>query len=613
MATLIYKVKPIRRLIVALVDMIIVIFSLTSALLLRFDGQIPPATYENFLRFIGPALIICLIFFYLFGFYRRIWRYTSVDDLITIFYAVTTAMVAVTLFGYYVLGVRLPFSVYLISYVAMGILIGASRLAVRLLNCRLSRPQACQSNCNLAIIGAGEAGNLVARELKKHGPAMGVNPVGFVDDDPQKHNLIINGLPVLGPINELPRLVEENKINDAVVAMPSAPYAVLQQIIRNCSDLKVQIKTMPGIYEILNGQVSLKALKDVEIEDLLKRSPVQLDLPSIAAYLSGLNILVTGAGGSIGAELCRQIAFMKPQRLIMLDNDENAIFFIYNELQDQYPDLEICPIICDIKEYDSLQRVFQAHRPQVVFHAAAHKHVPLMELNIEEAINNNIEGSKNVIDLASLYKVKKFVGISTDKAVNPTSVMGATKRAVEIYLQNKAHLVNGCVYCSVRFGNVLGSQGSVVPLFRQQIKKGGPVRVTHPEITRYFMTIPEAVQLVIQAGALGQGGEIFVLDMGEPIKINDLARDMISLSGLVPDRDIEIVHTGLRPGEKLYEELFSERESFARTKHERIFIAPDTEYSQAEIDSELERLSNLLGLNGGLGEMLEVGEFMKTD
>jgi len=440
---------------------------------------------------------------------------------------------------------------------------------------------------------------LVARELKKHGRSLELKLLGFIDDDPTKQKQIIQGLPVLGTRADLPEVVKQRGIDEVVIAMPSAPYSTLQELIGLCEGLEVKIKTVPGIYEILTGQVSLKTLKDVAIEDLLRRLPVELDMQSISAYLSGQTVLVTGAGGSIGSELCRQIAGVGPKKLVLVDHDENGIFYIDQELaynNKNYKEMQVVPLVRDIQSRQSLEQVLEEHHPEVVFHAAAYKHVPLMETNVEEAVRNNIKGSKNLIDLAAQYGVKRFVFVSTDKAVNPSSAMGATKRVVEIYLQNKARSCNSCVYCAVRFGNVLGSKGSVVLLFREQIARGGPVTVTHPDMKRYFMTIPEAVQLVIQAGALGRGGEIFVLDMGEPIKISEMARDMVILSGLKPDQDIKIDYIGLRPGEKLNEELFSDRENFALTQHERIFIAPDTKIGEAEINAELEQLGERLGL-----------------
>ena len=571
-----------------MVDAVLVLTALSLGVYLRFDWNVPNFWMGQLENMLLPAVIINLAAFYIFGFYRRVWRYASIDELMLIAVAVSMGIGGTYLYSLYA-GV-LPRSSYIIAWFLLLFLIGASRLSVRLLDSFLSKPQAAGKRQKALIVGAGEAGVMVARELKKHGPSLGIKLVGFIDDDATKKNQIIQGVPVLGTRGDLPEVVEQKGVGEVIISMPSAPYSTLQEIISQCADLPVKIKTVPGIFEIVKGQVSLKALKDVDIEDLLQRPPVEHDMEAVARYLNGETVLVTGAGGSIGSELCRQIAQMNPGQLIFLDHDENGVFLIDMEIKQRFPELEVVPLVRDIQARDTLEQVFKEYRPSVVFHAAAYKHVPLMELNPEEAVRNNLEGSKNLIDLSAGNGVKRFVFVSTDKAVNPSSVMGATKRMVEIYLQEKARSCNSCVFCSVRFGNVLGSQGSVVLLFREQIARGGPVTVTHPEMKRYFMTIPEAVQLVIQAGALGRGGEIFVLDMGEPVKIVDLARDMIILSGLRPDEDIKVEYTGLRPGEKLYEELFSDRENFAVTRHERIFVAPDTSYDEAVVQEELEYL-----------------------
>ncbi len=571
-----------------MVDAVLVLTALSLGVYLRFDWNVPNFWMGQLENMLLPAVIINLAAFYIFGFYRRVWRYASIDELMLIAVAVSMGIGGTYLYSLYA-GV-LPRSSYIIAWFLLLFLIGASRLSVRLLDSFLSKPQAAGKRQKALIVGAGEAGVMVARELKKHGPSLGIKLVGFIDDDATKKNQIIQGVPVLGTRGDLPEVVEQKGVGEVIISMPSAPYSTLQEIISQCADLPVKIKTVPGIFEIVKGQVSLKALKDVDIEDLLQRPPVEHDMEAVARYLNGETVLVTGAGGSIGSELCRQIAQMNPGQLIFLDHDENGVFLIDMEIKQRFPEPEVVPLVRDIQSRDTLEQVFKEYRPSVVFHAAAYKHVPLMELNPEEAVRNNLEGSKNLIDLSAGNGVKRFVFVSTDKAVNPSSVMGATKRMVEIYLQEKARSCNSCVFCSVRFGNVLGSQGSVVLLFREQIARGGPVTVTHPEMKRYFMTIPEAVQLVIQAGALGRGGEIFVLDMGEPVKIVDLARDMIILSGLRPDEDIKIEYTGLRPGEKLYEELFSDRENFAVTRHERIFVAPDTSYDEAVVQEELEYL-----------------------
>ncbi len=576
-----------------LLDAALVMASFSLSLYLRFDGQVPSFWADRLQSLFLPALVIFIASFIAFGFYRRAWRYAGSGDLMLVVVAVTTGLGGFYLYSYF-FGM-LPRSVYIIAWFLLVIFVGGSKLAVRLLADYLGRQGKRGRQKRALIVGAGEAGVLVARELKKHGPGVDLKVIGFIDDDLSKKKQVIQGISVLGSREDLPELVQRLGIEELIIAMPSAPYSTLQAVIAECAALPVKIKTVPGIYEIVKGKVSVSALKEVEIEDLLQRPPVEVDLGSIADYIQNKAILVTGAGGSIGSELCRQVAELNPTKLLMLDHDENGIFYIDLEINDLAPDLEVVPLVRDIQSYDALEEVFRVFKPKVVFHAAAYKHVPLMEINAAEAVRNNIHGSKALIDLAALYGVKHFVSVSTDKAVNPSSVMGATKRVVEIYLQQKARSCSSCVYCAVRFGNVLGSQGSVVHLFRRQIAKGGPVTVTDPEMKRYFMTIPEAVQLVIQAGALSRGGEIFILDMGEPVRIVDLARNMIILTGLKPDQDIKIEFTGLRPGEKLYEELFSDRENFNLTRHERIFIAPDSNWDETLLSNEIKGLGEMLG------------------
>ena len=593
----------IMHLAMAIIDAALVAISMLLTLYLRFDGLVPKFWLERLQGQLWPAIVIFLASFFIFGFYKRVWRYAGIDDLMTVVVAVTAGSVGFYIFSRYY--AMLPRSTYVLSWFLLIIFIGGSKLAVRFLADSINRQRHKEQKKNALIFGAGEAGVMVARELKKQSTGADLKLIGFVDDDIAKRKQVIQGLPVLGSRSELPDLVNRFGVEELIIAMPSAPYSELQAIISECAALPVHIKTVPGIYEIVKGKVSISALRKVEIEDLLQRPSVEVDLSSIAAYLENKVVLVTGAGGSIGSELCRQIAELKPAGLLMLDNDENGIFYIVNEIEALSPTFKTVPLVADIQNLEGLKRIFKEYRPGVVFHAAAYKHVPLMQDNAAEAVRNNVLGSKNLIDLAAQSGVKKFVAISTDKAVNPASVMGATKRAVEIYLQKKARHCHSCIFCAVRFGNVLGSQGSVVHLFRQQIAKGGPVTVTHPEIERYFMTIPEAVQLVIQAGAFGKGGEIFVLDMGEPIKIMDLARDMIILSGLKPGEDVEIKICGLRPGEKLVEELFNDRENFNLTKHEKIFIAPDSNFGEDLIEKEIEGLSLLLG-EGSLDGLLAV-------
>ncbi len=421
------------------------------------------------------------------------------------------------------------------------------------------------------IVGAGEAGHLVYRELEQN-PRLGVHPVGFIDDDERKQGLYIGQVRVLGTVQDLPELVRKHKVEQVLITIPSASPEQIRRIVDKCQAAGIDPRILPGFYELLSGKVQVRGLRPVRVEDLLSRKPVYTDITRVKALLRGKRVLVTGAGGSIGTELCRQIASCDPGVLILLGHGENSIFNICNEMGRLFPELCTQPVIADIRDLPRLESVFRNYRPEIVFHAAAHKHVPLMELNPQEAISNNVGGTWNMLRLAELWEVEHFVMISTDKAVNPTSIMGATKRIAELLIQDAARRSHRR-FVAVRFGNVLGSRGSVVPFFEQQIARGGPVTVTHPEVTRYFMTIPEAVQLVLQAAALGQGAEIFVLDMGEPIKIVDLARDIIRLAGLREGVDIEIVFNGLRPGEKLYEELFNAGEHYHRTPHEKIFVS----------------------------------------
>jgi FlaA1/EpsC-like NDP-sugar epimerase len=439
-------------------------------------------------------------------------------------------------------------------------------------------------------MGAGEAGTMIAREMRAN-PQLGLDPIGYVDDDPGKQGMRIRGLPVLGGRAALPDLVGQHRIDQVIIAMPTAPGKAIREVLAICEQAGVPAKTMPGMYELLGGQVSVNQLRNVEIEDLLRREPVQTDTAAVHDLIAGRAVLVTGGGGSIGSELCRQILRCGPAKLIILGHGENSVFEIHQELlrvarAQLRSDWEsrpvtgapklpaIIPVIGDIRFANRLHTIFQAHRPDIVFHTAAHKHLPLMEENPSEAVTNNVLGTRNVLDAALAAGVQRFVLISTDKAVNPSSVMGASKRLAELLVQQAA-AASGCPYAAVRFGNVLGSRGSVVLTFKQQIAAGGPLTVSDPAMTRFFMTIPEAVQLVLQAAVLGRGGETFVLDMGEPVRIVDLARDLINLSGLEEGRDIDIVFTGLRPGEKLTEELFVPGEAYQRTAHAKIFIATE--------------------------------------
>ena len=462
---------------------------------------------------------------------------------------------------------RVPISVVILDAFLTVLALAAPRLLIRAVATLQRTPQTTPAR-RVLIVGAGAAGEMILRELRSN-PQLGLTAVGFVDDDPRKQNSRLNDVPVLGLLSQIPALIVEHSVEEIVIAMPTAPGRVVRGVVRAALDAGITARTVPALFEILSGRVSLSHLRKVEIQDLLRREPVRTDLGPVRAIVSGQLVLVTGAGGSIGSELARQLAELQPAHLVLLGNGENEIFDILNELRAAHPTLPLTSVIADVRDATRIRSVFRRHRPHAVFHAAAHKHVPLMEDNVADAVTNNVLGTENVVRCAVDYDAEHFVLISTDKAVRPTSVMGATKRVAEMVVQQAAAR-HGRNFVSVRFGNVLGSRSSVVPIFLAQIRAGGPLTITHPEMRRYFMTIPEAVQLVLQAGALGQGGEVFVLDMGEPIRIVDLATDLVRLSGLELGRDIEIRYTGIRPGERLYEEPFFWHEEVLPTGHPKI-------------------------------------------
>ena len=548
------------------------------ALALRLDGFAQLPTYlPHVLAFIAVAFVVKTAVLVSFRVYRRYWRYASVEDLLLVLAAAATAAVASTIvywilaFGLTQIGPRLPRSVPIIDGLLTIMYLGGTRFATRAFE-RLKHKRANgHARTRVLIVGAGGAGTMIAKELDSN-PQLGLKPVGFIDDDPLKHDRTILGLPVVGGRDAIANAKRRLGVEQAVIAIPTAPGKVVREFRDICDEAKLPTKTIPGIYEIISGRVQVSHLRDVRIEDLLRREPVRTDQRAVTELVRGRMVLVSGAGGSIGSEICRQVAALGAKELVLLGHGENSIYATQNELLAKFPELMIFPVIADVRDKLRIKRVFDTYRPQVVFHAAAHKHVPLMESNPEEAITNNIGGTLNMLDAAERVQTPHFVFISTDKAVNPTSIMGATKLVSE-KLVHDAAIRTGSAFVSVRFGNVLASRGSVVPIFEGQIARGGPVTVTDPEMCRYFMTIPEAVQLVFQAATLGKGGETFVLDMGEPVKIVDLATDLIKLSGLEVGRDIEIKFTGLRPGEKMYEELFVDGEEFDRTSHEKIVVA----------------------------------------
>ena len=563
-----------------LLDIVLLAVTPTLALVMRVDSAAWVASYAPALvRFTILALIIKLVILFLFSLYRRYWRYASVDELVSIFLAVgsATLIIAGVFFGASILGLgtarSLPRSVPFIDGLLTLVVVGGSRFSIRVAAHKRRRSEHKHLNKTVLIVGAGDAGAVIAREMlsSRH---IDIDPVGFVDDDPNKQKKSIHGLPVLGARKDIPRLVKQYDVEEVVIAIPTASGNVIREIRALCEAAGVPSRTMPGMYEIISGQISVSQLRNVDIEDLLRREPIRINAQDVEKMLSGKCVLVTGAGGSIGSELCRQMARCSPGHLILLGHGENSVFLIEQELRRRWPKLPLGVVVADIRDLPRLTAIFEQTKPQVIFHAAAHKHVPMMEANCEDAISNNVGGTRALVQLAERFGVERFVLISSDKAVNPTSVMGATKRVAEKIVQAVAQRT-GRSYVAVRFGNVLDSRGSVVPTFREQISRGGPVTVTHPEVTRYFMTIPEAVQLVLQAATLAgteyQTG-VFVLDMGAPIKIADLARDLIELSGKKVGQDIEIVFTGLRPGEKLFEELFRDGENYRRTRHEKIFV-----------------------------------------
>ncbi|SHI24190.1 polysaccharide biosynthesis protein [Desulfosporosinus lacus] len=560
-----------KSLALMLIDAVLVNLAAFGSFYLRFEGNIPQEYFLTYYHTAWAGTLIYLVIFSLFGLYNRLWQYASISELLSIVYAVTVGTSSVILVIYFLAPMRYPNTVAVLLWLTTTFLIGGSRFLGRILQDSVFNLHFSGMPKRVLIIGAGDAGALAVRELKNSNYREGY-PVGIIDDAPQKQKLKLMGIPVLGTREDITRVMRSHKVEEVIIAMPSAPGDVIRDINEICEKSGLVIKIIPGIYNYLSGEMDSLKIREVQIEDLLGRDQVNLDIEEVAGYLAGETVLITGAGGSIGSELCRQICRFNPQKLILAGRGENSIFDIEQELRSECPGVKVVTEILDVKDIEKVGLVFRRYKPGVVFHAAAHKHVPLMERNPEEALKNNILGTYNVAEISDVTQVKTFVLISTDKAINPTSIMGATKRVAEMIIQSLDRQ-SQTRFVAVRFGNVLGSRGSVIPTFKKQINKGGPVTVTHPEMVRYFMTIPEAAQLVIQAGAMARGGEVFILDMGKPVKIVDLARDLIRLSGFEVDVDIKIEYTGIRPGEKLYEELLTAEEGAASTKHQRIFVA----------------------------------------
>ncbi len=579
-------VKFTRILILLVADILSINLAYIVSYLLRFEFDVSGTMFTAFFAVYGNNIfvitLLSIAMFWLFGIYSSMWRYAEFDEIIKVTVASLGSTLLVLAFMHFT-GQVIPRSIYIISCVLMGTFVSATRLAYRFVrNLRnpgsfnsfvitLGRKDIIGSQVTkVMLVGAGDAGATMIKEIKQH-PEYCKKVVIAVDDNSNKVGNRILGVRIAGGHEKIVSLAQRYNIDEIIVAIPSANKKAIQPIVNECNKTNCKVKILPGLIDLINEKVSISKLRDVDIEDLLGRESVEVNLREISGYLEGKIVMVTGGGGSIGSELCRQIAAFRPRKLIALDIYENTLFELNNEMMASFPELEFDAVIGSVRHKERMRQVFEKYMPHVVFHAAAHKHVPLMEKNPKEAIVNNILGTKNMIDLSEEYSVIKFVMISTDKAVNPTNVMGATKRVAEMIMQEKSKS-SRTSFSAVRFGNVLGSNGSVIPIFRKQIAMGGPVTVTHPDITRFFMTIPEAVQLVIQTGAMAEGGEIFILDMGEPVKIMDLAENVIRLSGYIPNVDIDIVITGLRPGEKLYEELLLAEEGLEKTTHNKIYV-----------------------------------------
>lgn len=585
-------------------DIILINTSLIMAYILRFDllttwslNNIPEHFIDEIPLLILVSTLVKIITYFAFRLYSSLWRYAGTYELTKIIIA---AFISNTIMTSYVFISKSPApaprSIFIITFFIDCFCIGGIRMGYRVFR-RMLRGDILfmKNNKKVMIIGAGDAGASLINEYRLHSELKST-PVALIDDSIGKQGKKLNGVSVLGTREAIVKVAQEHEIDEIVIAIPSAPPKVINELFTICSGTKCKVKILPSLSQLIDETVSVQKIRDVNIEDLLGRDPIRLNSTEVGEFLNDKVVLVTGGGGSIGSELCRQIASFSPKQLIILDNYENNAYDIQNELLRDYPELDLVTIIANIREKNRLENIFRQYGPNVLFHAAAHKHVPLMEANPTEAIKNNVFGTLNVAECADKYGVSRFVMISTDKAVNPTNIMGATKRIAEMIIQaydkhSKTEFV------AVRFGNVLGSNGSVIPLFKKQIEQGGPVTVTDPEIIRYFMTIPEAVQLVLQAGAMAEGGEIFVLDMGEPVKIYDLAKNLIKLSGFEPGVDIPIEFTGLRPGEKLYEELLLAEEGIQATKNNKIYVAQPLYTDLAMLKREIDYLKDILMTN----------------
>lgn len=584
-----------RRIVVAIVHLLHAAIANYLAFLVRFEFFIPSQHLSQFISYLPLLLVVRLVFYLQAGLHKGLWRYSSTEDLIKIVWSTTLGSLVFMVAVRYLFGDTLyPRSIYVIDWLLLIMISGGSRLFMRIF---IKHLQSESSGKRILLIGAGDAGEMIARDMKSN-PEYAYKPIGFIDDDPYKKGLSIHGMPIFGPRSMIGEVIEKHKPEEILISIPSAGYKTIKEIYELCKPFSIPIKSLPGLSDIIDGNVSVSQIKPLSLEDLLQREPVEINIKSVRDYIEGRSVLVTGAGGSIGSELCRQLIQFSPSNLILFDRYENGLFKIDLELKRAH---NLTPIIStvvgDICDPNSLEHLFLRHKPSIVFHAAAHKHVPLMETNLLEVVRNNIFGTKNLLDVAAKHNLEDFVMISTDKAVNPANIMGATKRVAEFLTINMNS--SSSIKCTVvRFGNVLGSSGSVVNVFKEQLEYGGPLTVTHPEIKRFFMLIPEAVQLVLISAASGAGGEIYVLNMGEQIRIVELAEILIRLSGFIPYEDIKIEFTGLRPGEKLYEELFDVSEKIIPTFHEKLSIAvPQNAPSMVELSQHISVLKHIVKNN----------------
>lgn len=583
----------IKKIMLVALDIVAINAATVLSLFVRFElsfSKIDVQYIENARQFLWIDTIFTLIIFTIFGLYSGLWKYASIKELFNIIVACTISYT----FKYFVtnwMGISQPRSTIFFGWVLLIILVFATRFSYRFLRYIVHENTQRKAIKKIMVVGAGDAGNMIIREIRSSG-ILKSKVVCAIDDDKNIHGLNIQGVKIIGGRDQIKEAVKKYKVDEIIIAMPSVSSRERKKIYDICKDTQCTLRTIPGMYQIINNEVKLSDLREVQIEDLLGRDTVDINVDEILDYVKGRVILVTGAGGSIGSELCRQIAGHNPKKLVMLDIYENSIYDIQLEIAGKYPGLDMEVLIATIRDEKRIKSIMKKYKPEIVFHAAAHKHVPLMETSPNEAVKNNVFGTLTLVKAADESAVDKFIMISTDKAVKPTNIMGATKRICEMIIQayNKKSETE---FVAVRFGNVLGSNGSVIPIFRKQIEEGGPVTVTHKDITRYFMTIPEAVSLVLQAGYYAKGGEIFILDMGEPVKIYDLAKNMIKLSGRTPDVDIKIEITGLRPGEKLYEELLMDEEGIEKTQNNLIYIGRPIQFDEKIFFENLAQLKRM--------------------